>query len=395
LAPTPKPTGQPTTLPSSQPSCTPTSQPSCTPTNQPSCQPSSTPTTQPSGSPTSTPTSQPTLSEDTTWLARLPTFETNVTNHYSDLKSTYSELTIGVKSSYITGGCNIWSVFTLGTLFKKSFDFLPQNITVATLTGYSFSPNITTNIASCDNKNIVKKIVDAIAGVDYISINETCQENVWITKKCGRYPSLCVNCDDPCVASKDYDQLVFTPCAHASDESNAIRILSIDYVPPKPAPNFEVSVEMGKTNASLSFKLTDNGNIICGVFDIYVPPTSPELIQMQGYTVSVMNSDHIASMNMYGLQPSSQYDLYCTTISTDNIKMAWNVVLGGKIRIETDCCKIVEAVLSINSVSQNKDGGGVLNAISFTMSSLPMKNITFQFSAYLEDRRNSSKFTVV
>ena len=41
------------------------------------------------------------------------------------------------------------------------------------------------------------------------------------------------------------------------------------------------------------------------------------------------------------------------------------------VLIETKCCKTVQAVASVTSVSQTVDAAGVLNAMTFTVSSPP------------------------
>ena len=47
------------------------------------------------------------------------------------------------------------------------------------------------------------------------------------------------------------------------------------------------------------------------------------------------------------------------------------IIIIYRVDIETDCCKTVEAVASITSVSQTVDAAGVLNAMTFTVSSPP------------------------
>jgi hypothetical protein len=215
-------------------------------------------------------------------------------------------------------------------LYRTSIEQLPRNITVAKVSGYSFQDNLSYQNASCNDMKIVKRIVDVLTGSSETKeATETCQNNIWKGKVCGPRPVLCVNCNDPCSVS--HKDLAISPCIlGASNDSNVIHILSIDYITPKPAPTYVITPTSSRSNVSLDIQLSDNGKIACGLFGQYDTPQSINSILIQNNVLNVMNENQKIKMDIVSLQPASQYYLYCTTTSTDNIEMTWVSVLANR-----------------------------------------------------------------
>ena len=175
---------------------------------------------------------------------------------------------------------------------------------------------------------IVKKIVNVLAAVDdTTSLNETCEGHTWKAELCGKSPVLCVDCIDPCSNSNSDMALVLSPCHNASSVRNIIHLLSIDYVPPKPAPTFNISHDIRNTSVINQIRLSDRGVVSCGIFSSNTPPKSINEIYLQNRIINVMSMNSTTEMTITGLQPASQYYLYCSTTSTDNVVMKWDDVL--------------------------------------------------------------------
>ena len=287
------------------------------------------------------------------------------------------------------GGCDKW---LCGTGSGLSTRFYSERVTNVSLVTYDANSGVRT-LKTCNDGDSAPLILEAIAEATAVKKTVPCvsmgEVHGWSTMICNdRKTAFCVDCDDPCSTDQCVDLESLRPCGkkkgntYACDEAdsrvNAYRILSGMFVPLSPVPTiYNISTTSTKKTISVTVKLRGDagsaveGTVNCATFVPTVTPTSTASILLQDWVASTI--DGIAVVEITGLYPATQYDIYCTAMSPLGSATLLPAVLHTKMPTLTKCCKIVSVALSIRSLYL---GTSSLDAVSVTLDAPPSASVS-------------------
>jgi len=263
------------------------------------------------------------------------------------------------------GGIAEWKEFVDGSLvfpFAKN-----QNATFVQLsTVESYEPNasiVTETCAGAEAFNIAKALI-AAPSFDLQSFR--CNGLTWRVKACmdvdqveaDAVVSMCTACNDPCLPHECDERNYVAPVLTASDTGAAgtcprrapdprrasdgvYRVLAVGFVHPVPAPAIvAMSVVSLKTALTVSVDLESDGRVYCGVISpSATQPTDQSVIKAQSFVAGSVNAS--ASVEITGLFPSTSYNVYCYSVSAENVDMSLASMLATLQTVSTACCKTV------------------------------------------------------
>jgi hypothetical protein len=276
--------------------------------------------------------------------------------------------------------CVPWTVGTGSFLNTLTVSQRPTNISLVT-----FDANSGNRIFStCDNADETLKILTALNNPTTTAISTSCIGagifHAWISKRCGDgITASCVDCIDPCGVNQCPSLNSVNPCSpnaygcSSIDTSvNAYRVMTATFVPLSIAPVFLAIVATpAKTSVSVHFTLDSDGTIYCAYYVSGVIPSSLSAIQLQAFIA--ISTSNVAAVNVTGLLPSSNYDIYCLVQSNLGTLSLIADVLQTKVAVTTICCKSVSIIVSIQSLYV---GSQSLNSISAVLDALPSSSLT-------------------
>ena len=299
----------------------------------------------------------------------------------------YSELSIMDQRSI--GGCKSWTITSFGDVYIQSQLMRIKDIKYSVNYNLVHSdPNHAKRFqANCSNPDSSKEfpqgkeIVKVLSG-ETSSYSTVCGVKTWNVAICSddSRAAFCLGCSNPCADIDDDKANLFRPC-HDFTRSNktVVRHLLLSFTPPKPAPKFIATVHtFTTTSVTLRLSLEDRGLAACGSFPVNSNITGSFMIYMQR-NQKFVDDGLIADITIDGLTPSTRYDFYCTTASTDDIELELSDILDRKITMKTACCKASTVTWSYLVLSELKHKGGAVDAVRFEMESGPEKYIAYNF----------------
>jgi hypothetical protein len=390
--PTTAPSAQPTTaLPSATPTTGPTTEPSFRPTafKSPTALPSAAPTTPPSPSPTAIPTYS--LKE----LWTLKTKKVLKLAHFANISSNsvlYYETV--VQNSYLFGGCKGWNSF-FSTLTLKSIYQDPVSIDIFTYTDYSLSSSTNAN-ATCATESSATSILSNMissyqqptsSSVSAFSCTDgtNSKTNKWNVGSCSLFPVLSVGSSTGSAVSQLTLSACNTNCSGFANTASlskrsilnsagVMRLVVATFRDIKPAPTVEsiTAVTIASLAVTVNVTLDSDGLVYCAAF---LPsagvPASVAAISSQNHLR--WSYSNISSILLNGLKPSTAYNVYCATVSADNVQSSLSAVQSTYLAITTACCRTVTATLNTASV---RLGASLIGAISVSLSANPDVTLT-------------------
>jgi hypothetical protein len=276
--------------------------------------------------------------------------------------------------------CIPWTVGIGGRLNARTVFERPTNISLITYD----ANNDNRILRSCDNADKALLILKAVNSATTTAVATSCIGNgisrQWISKRCGDgVTAFCVDCIDPCGVNQCPSLNSLNPCGpnaygcSSIDSSiTAYRIMTATFKPLFVAPSIGAIVATpAKTSVSLSITLSDDGTVYCAYYVSGLVPSSLSAIQRQTFVARSTSS--VATVNVFGLLPSSNYDIYCLVQSDLGTLSLIADALKTKTTITTVCCKTVNIIVSIQSLYV---GSQSVNSISAVLDALPSSSLT-------------------
>jgi hypothetical protein len=199
-------------------------------------------------------------------------------------------------------------------------------------------------------------------------------------------------------------QLYFAPCSQActsnswlpdSNDMDELILLHILFVP-KSVPlaiTSIVSFNSSRTAVTLSISLCCNSVSSLAAANLVTcttaaaPPTSVEGVVRLG--TSSWSRGNAVSVTLTSLQPSTNYSVYCTTMTSTGIYGSFDNVLSTSARVATKCCKSVSATLTAKTLYA---GTLASNVLSISLGVLPTASVTLWVKAFQNGAVLTSSF---
>jgi sugar lactone lactonase YvrE len=391
-----------------------TAKPTLYPTQSPTVSPTLFPTYQ-KGVPTPLPTAVPTLSPTSFESIWIPELEKVVSEYKLESLALFPKSQflyfseVIVEDFSISKGCNSWKKFISGDLAELSIVQNSDFVRIITKKYYSsiqddISPLINISSLTCNKLSESSDIVHNIVNGNNDVVNCSDSDDptlfhLWSTKSCSSssipsYP-LCIDCPDnitdvsannnlytafsPCSSSCDYDSLNFNSLSN-SRYFGIIRIMEVKMHEPQPAPlikNISI-VSFDKVSASIDIKLNYDGLVYCSLINLLtdaVPKLTNDLTNSLNSNYN-FSSNNITTINFYSLVPSTDYNVYCMTISKENVQSLFTDVLSNIVQFTSQCCKQITIDLSSKSLIVDSIKPDI---ISVTLDGLPSQDLKIQF----------------
>jgi hypothetical protein len=299
-----------------------------------------------------------------------------------------------VQDSYLFGGCKGWNSF-FSTLTLKSIYQDPVSIDIFTYTDYSLSSSTNTN-ATCATESSATSILSNMissyqqptsSSVSAFSCTDgtNSKTNKWNVGSCSLFPVLSVGSSTGSAVSQLTLSACNTNCSGFANTASlskrsilnsagVMRLVVATFRDIKPAPTVEsiTAVTIASLAVTVNVTLDSDGLVYCAAF---LPsagvPASVAAISSQNHLR--WSYSNISSILLNGLKPSTAYNVYCATVSADNVQSSLSAVQSTYLAITTACCRTVTATLNTASV---RLGASLIGAISVSLSANPDVTLT-------------------
>ena len=417
--PSSSPSSQPSSQPSTQPSRQPSQQPDCVPTGQPSSQPTSRPsktpaptkkgaTNRPSSSPTSTPTFNEFDYADSPIYGDLMTVENEFNKIYTDIHSFSS---LHYKDSNPLGTCNDWNSYIRSDLALPFTYVYFSSINIA-YEVFDYDTLISVNYtATCNEKVTISEIISALSDNNAShSFQGYCNANLWRVYSCPGTGGnvLCVNCDARCLPNKqpvcpgeinqERHTVVVNPCQPCFSHRAAFSVLGFTIQEDILYPQIILPMVIMPSQHSIIVlvNLTTHGTVYCAAYpslSFSISSLTIAAIKNAGFSQNFLLlqantgkaiTQNLTSVEIFGLFPSSLYEIFCYTEDYSAHTMPLLEVIATQIPSNTTCCRAIHFTSTFQSIREYVPAGaspsGVDSIFAFALDSPPVVDVSIILS---------------
>ena len=346
----------------------------------------------PSAEPSAVPSRLPTVSLSTKWHAEVGEFL-----HDSPLTASKRSVFIDMFTHGLStvGGCKEWETYVGTDVARRLIDFVPVKLTLLTSDSHLDHERLYDSKVECFRTNLssVEPVVSIVNGLkeapitnSFLEIN--CGGWVWKVGSCSSgLPALCVNCTNPCF---DASKIRTLNCMEATSD-NYLNVLIIDFDPDILPPEIHKGVLVSYDKTSITAHLTmsePSGYVLCAAHlsSSLLEPSDVHRLSLESDMIQIDASQ--TNVTMHNLEPSSSYDIFCSTFSILGQASGAAIIKLGVA--DTQCCRPLTATLT---TSQFVDSSDYPNAVVIDIVTLPDDLTVEIFVFYTE--WNNSNWTIV
>jgi hypothetical protein len=297
---------------------------------------------------------------------------------------------LGFKNHKVFGNCGELNVLLNDKIPTTLITYSPVFVTLFAMSGSEmlrmtdqsdvYELERTMRSVKCEDSRVVGKILNDLRSLSSSTSSSTivrshdCGWNEWSVMRCGGSSSLvlCLNCTDRtsntgrnyCEASMTTLQSSEFPFSIScldlsSDEDGNLSMLYLEFNELSPPPSFLSTEVVSVTDTSISVHvvMSDSGYLVCGAYldslSSSSSPSTSEMLLLGGVPVTSVpsvSSSQIsppsATYSLVGLNPSSAYNIYCTSLSPTSVPMSTVEMLRSKMSVRTSCCRLLSVRLN-------------------------------------------------
>jgi hypothetical protein len=313
----------------------------------------------------------PTISLNDLWQSKLNGLLRNITDG-KKIQKFYNELKVE-NTLFSYSGCNAWRYYSGGDLSFASFFQKPTAITMYVASSLG---QVVPDMVQCSDETAVRHIFGELINPSPSLSAVSCGGKTWKIKDClaSGSPTVCVDCVDPCQSDfcTPLSPFYMGPCTSlgvsCSFPRSYMRTFEVDFFDSRvvfPAVT-AVTSTVAKTSALLRVQLGGSGTVNCAVFVVGYKPTTVEEVFLQNI-FSAGTLSRSANLTITSLVPSTSYDVYCVTQSSEGSIMPLSVALASKYSITTRCCKVITVQIVPSFIYQSEQS---INALVITSDSI-------------------------
>ena len=313
-----------------------------------------------------------------------------------------------VDGTVVYGGCAAWQRFVGGDLSIMSVTRRPVSVIILVVTSLDTNVYVPESV-SC--MNYVEELIGTLTDFTSMSLNVSCDNgapsSVWSAAETCSQASLCYDCNVSSLSCEvQCDQLnIVSPCAvdNCDAESGAsfIRIVTVQFESYAAAPGLNISSAVASVDTiTMNVTSAGNGTAYCAAFITGV--SEPQITN----DIMIFNNQVLVSeggsftITIAGVVAATEYDMYCLTVSKDNVIMPLSTSMKNKLSVTTECCKIVHVSLLSTSMYITQSKTSVVQiSVDAPPSSLLLLDITAtsaleSFSPFFPDSWSVSNLSV-
>jgi hypothetical protein len=307
----------------------------------------------------------------------------------SQLQLMYWDL--GLKNEKVFGNCGELDALLNDRISTTLITHTPVSVTLFSISGSEmlamtdqsdiYELERTMRSVECKDSGVVEKMLSDLRSLSSSTPSSTivrshdCGWNEWSVMRCGGSSLfvLCLNCtdrtsntgrgycDDASITTSGSSEFPFSiSCLDPSgDQVGKLSMLYLEFNDVLPPPSFLSTEVASVSNMSVSVHvvMSDSGYLVCGAYlDLLGSssfPASSEMLLIGGAPVagvrsvsSFETSSASATYSLVGLNPSSAYNIYCTSLSPTLVPMPTVEMLRSKMSVKTNCCRLLSVRLN-------------------------------------------------
>jgi hypothetical protein len=301
---------------------------------------------------------------------------------------TLTDLTIDgqqVKSS-TASACNRWSEFISNLavqLVRNSVTWL-EVINIPHLVSEVDDAYLQSHSMFCNVSSDADEVAAALAGSATTTKNISCVD----TRNNATYEWQISYCGSASTTSLTVEKtMVMAPCSACQTpvgSSDGLFLLRMNTAPkllPPTLTNILVEPRRGSliVNLTLSFlQSTSQSSMVACAARVTTPLSLQQLLQVAS---STWTSSTSATVQVTGLTASTNYSVYCVSMSATGIYSSFRGAVSSAMSVMTACCKSVTASVLVTSAYSEQL---VSSALIVSVDALPKLSLTVTLSAYLD-----------
>ena len=294
----------------------------------------------------------------------------------------YSELS--VERERVSGGCKAWSIFS--SLLSQVAYGPKKSVNLTMYDVNDLHMELGDTAVRCSDDNALAEITTFLVDTKSGSNRVNCDGAIWNIEHCGGYVNVCVNCSLSCsdnflCADEPFllSACAGTQCAAAPSAGGHAMFLHLELADRSPPPLItSLNPTMTKTSIEVKLQLSSSGFVHCMVLEVTSPDNglvTAEAVKLRGVMAAIREngeSGYSAAPVLDNLIPSTNYAIYCLTVSLDGVEATTSDVIAQKQSASTSCCKVITIDLLAPSA---KEGEDVFSALSVVFDSAPTMDV--------------------
>ena len=329
--------------------------------------------------PTLRPTSSPSISPLSLWKG-----------YFSDYLLTLPPLLVtrgifshlSLHGAAETGGCLEWNSFLRDEVETFLITLSPMQLTISVLT--SHLGVVMTNTTQCNSASSNLQLLQFLIGSttsSFFSQSLVCNGNRYFVWKCGidDSPVICSNCEDFCT-SPPPPTLPLVTC-NGGTSPEILRVFSLEFGYKWAAPKILSMGSHSVTNTSfiVSVQLesqNSTGSVFCDAFPSRLAYSLSDVAQLRHKGRGLEVHGSLVDILMDGLIPSTSYDIFCVSYSSDNVPLSLELVRALSYQTTTLCCRQMTVSLTSSYFSESQT---LVSVLTISLKEKPPGSLVVSF----------------
>jgi hypothetical protein len=238
----------------------------------------------------------------------------------------------------------------------------------------------------CRTPLIANSLSEHLSKSSPVSLSLKCNGSTWTVfySEALRSSTMCVNCFGLSKTSYYYPTTaIMRPCAPVFASDPAFYAIVDFYIAELDlAPTLQVfNMVPNSTYIRISGQLSRQGRVYCRAFGVGVTPSAVVEIKQTGPFTVTLAAPYKVELELTGLTPETDYDIYCSTEDFEKHVMLIDTVLETVYQNTTICCRTIGLTSTFPSiVSYSSSNLGTEKSFRFLLDSKPLGPVTVTVS---------------
>ena len=291
----------------------------------------------------------------------------NITFNTQKLQSVLFSSFVNKSTDVNNNICNEWISLLGGALALSSpqyyystwkFNFGYEDLLTRKISLTSFNCSDAASIAS-----ILKAIQVQLRSSTSKNLQYSCNGNNWQIFSCGGQVSVCVNCNFKCSCPSTQAFYLMSPCNSRCPISltSSYYISTLTLASRKLAPDIFIhSINPAQSDLVVYFNVSFSGTVYCSALPQGTMLSSTVSVRSSGYSQLAINSGITYTLTVFGLTPSTNYDVYCNSESLSGYGMDLTSTLATRLSITTLCCHQISFIKKYTAITTQSTDAFIL-----------------------------------
>ena len=291
----------------------------------------------------------------------------NITFNTQKLQSVLFSSFVNKSTDVNNNICNEWISLLGGALALSSpqyyystwkFNFGYEDLLTRKISLTSFNCSDAASIAS-----ILKAIQVQLRSSTSKNLQYSCNGNNWQVFSCSGQVSVCVNCNFKCSCPSTQAFYLMSPCKSRCPIAftSSYYISTMTLASRKLAPDIFIhGISPAQSDLVVYFNVSFSGTVHCSALPQGTMLSSTVSVRSSGYSQLAINSGITYTLTVFGLTPSTNYDVYCNSESLSGYGMDLTSTLATRLSITTLCCHQISFIKKYTAITTQSTDAFIL-----------------------------------